>query len=180
MRACGVARELCFRIIIPTEKQWSAYTWNRYAFVENRTSDSSPEISKVNWILNFSQAPYRSDDFSRGNRLSISTWSMYSSIFFYIGIFFIPRNGIKKLESVPLLPLWYSMCFLFTRAYIGNVEILVTSNVSLNIAWYYLFHNVLSCHVINYARIIEFFRNAAPSNIKYFANKRIFCKYITV
>lgn len=113
-----VARELCFRIMIPTEKQWSAYTWNCCAVMKNRISDSSPEISKVNWILNFSQAPYHSDGFNRRNRLYIHI--VRRSPFFLYRYFLY--GGIKKLQSIPLLALWYSMRFLFARAYIPELE----------------------------------------------------------
>jgi len=110
-----VARELCFRIMISTEKQWSVYIWNRCAVMEDHTSDSSPEISKVNWILNFSQERHIVQMALTGRNLSLYPHS--SSIFFlFIQIFFYIHRWNKKSCRVSLCRLFDIRCAFFLRA----------------------------------------------------------------
>lgn len=110
--------------------------------MENHTFDSSPEISKVNWVLNFLQASYRSDGFNKRNCLFIFILCAFFDLFFFIWYFFTRWN--KKIAEC-LLPFWYSMCFLFARAYIGIVGILVISyQLTCSILVIYLFCFVTS------------------------------------
>jgi len=106
------------------------------------TFDSSPEISKVNWILNFLQASYHSDGFNRRNCLSIFILCVLWFLFFLI---FFTRWNKKIAECSFAVFLIFDVLSSCARIH-WNCWISVISNVSVNLLNIgYLF--TLFCHV---------------------------------
>jgi len=133
--------------MISTEKQWSVYIWNRCTVMEDHISDSSPEISKVNWILNFSQERHIVQMALTGRNLSLYPHSSSIS-FLFIQIFFYIHRWDKKSCRVSLCRLFDIRCAFFyarvRRNYwnIGDIVSVITRSILVT----YLHRFVTSCY----------------------------------